>query len=89
MWDKLKTRLYKQLAVLMYKTVNRSTPTNSTRIFEYVNTVHSYKLRDSDVPRTYTEAGQNSFHYQGAVLWNGLSNDVKSQVRLRSFKEFL
>ena len=72
MWDNLTTRRYKQLAVLMYKTVNRSTPTYLTRIFDNVNSVHSYYVRNSNaniyVPRPYTEAGKNSFHYQGAVL---------------------
>ena len=94
MWDNIKTRRYKQLAVIMYKTVNRSTPTYVIRIFGNVNLVHSYNLRDSDVnimyqDHNYTKTGNNSFHYQGAVVWNGLSNGVKSQVTLRSFKELL
>ena len=45
MWDNLKTIRYKQLAVIIYKTVNKSTPTYLTRIFQNVNSVHSYNLR--------------------------------------------
>ena len=93
MWDNLKTRRYKQLAVIMYNTVHRSTPTYLTRTFENVNSVHFYNLRHSDVniyvPIPNTEAGKNSFHYKRTVLWNGLPNDVKSQHNLRFFKEFL
>ena len=93
MWDNLKTRRYKQLAVIMYNTIHRSTPTYLTRILENVNSVHLYNLRRSDVniylPRPNTEAGKNSFHYKGLVLWTGLSDDVKGQLSLRSFKELL
>ena len=93
MWDNLKTRRYKQLAVIMYNTVHSSTPTYLTRIFENVSSVHLYNLRHSDVniyvPRPNTETGKNSFHYKEAILWNGLSNDVKCQLSLRSLKELL
>ena len=62
-------------------------------MYENVNSVHLYNLRHSDVniyvPRPNTEAGKNSFHYKGAILWNGLPNNVKSQLSLRSFKELL
>ena len=75
----------------MYNIVNKSTPTYLTRIFENVKMVHLYNLRHSDVniyvPRPNTEAEKNSFHYKVAVFWNSLSNDVKSQLSLRSFKE--
>ena len=92
MWDNLEIRRSKQLAVLMYKTINKSTPKYLTKMFENINSVHSH-VRNSEynvyVPRPYTEAGKNSFHYQGAVLWNSLSRDAKSQPNLRSFKNFL
>ena len=62
----------------MYKAVDRITPTYLTKIFENINSVHSYNLRNSEfnicVPRQYTETGKNSFYYQGVVLWDGLSS---------------
>ena len=49
----------------MYKAVDRITPTYLTKIFENINSVHSYNLRNSEfnicVPRPYTETGKNSF----------------------------
>ena len=87
MWDNLKTRRYKQLAVIMYKTVHSSTPTYLSRIFENVNLVHSDV--NIYVPRPNTEAGKNPFPYNWAILWSGLSNDIKRQHSLRTFKELL
>ena len=92
-WDNLKTRRYNQLAVIMYKTVNRSTSNYLTGIFQNAISVHLYDLRHSDVniyvPRPNTEAGKNSFHYKGAVLWNGLPYNIKIQLSLKSFKGLL
>ena len=42
MWDNLEIRRSKQLAVLMYKTIYKSTPNYLTRIFENINSVHSH-----------------------------------------------
>ena len=91
MRDNLEIWRSKQLAVLMYKTINKSTPKYLTKIFENINSEHSHNVRNSYVyvPRPYTESGENSFHYQGAVLWNSLPRDVKSPPNLRSFKDFL
>ena len=94
MWDNLETRRSKQLAVLMYKTIiNKSTPNYLFKIFENINSIHSHNLRNSEynvyIPRPYAEAGKNSFHYKGAVLWNGLTRDTKSQLNVRSFKNVL
>ena len=75
----------------MYKTINKSTAKYITKIFENINSVHFHNVRNSEyvyVPRPYTETGKNSFHYQGAVLWNSLSRYAKSQPNLRSFKNF-
>ena len=62
-------------------------------MFENVNSVQSHNLRNFEynvyVPRPFTEAGKNTFHYQGQVFWNGLSNDAKSQINLRFCKMFI
>ena len=75
----------------MYKTIiNKSTPNYLFKIFENINSIHSHNLRNSEyniyISRPYAEAGKNSFHYKGAVLWNGLTRDTKSQPNVRSFK---
>ena len=49
MQGNLKTRCYKQLAMIMYNTVHSSTPTCLTRISENVNSIHLYNLKHSDV----------------------------------------
>ena len=89
-WENLETRRSKQLAVLMYKIINEKTPNYLTRIFTNTNSVHTHNLRNSKhnifVPRPNTEAGRNSLHYRGAVLWNSLSNDMRNKLSLNTFK---
>ena len=91
-WDNLETRRSKQLAALMYKSINEIAPNYLTQVFDSTNSIHTYNLRNSThnvfVPRPYTEAGKHSFHYRGAVLWNSLSNDTRSQTNLRSFLKY-
>ena len=92
-WENLETRRSKQLAVLMYKIMNGSTPEYLSRIFTHISSVHSHNLRNSThntfVPRPRTEAGRSSLHYRGAVLWNSLTLDIKSKTSLNSFKNSL
>lgn len=92
-WDNLEIRRSKQLAVMMYKIMINRAPSYLTNMFENITSVHSHNLRNSEynvyVPRPYTEAGKNSFHYQGAVLWNSLSRDIRCQDNVRSFKKYL
>ena len=42
MWDNLEIRRSRQLDVLMYKTINKSTPKYLTKIFENIYSIHSH-----------------------------------------------
>ena len=92
-WDNLETRRIRQLATIVYKLINGTMPNHLTQIFTGTNSMYSYNLRNSTynlfVPRPCTEAGKNSFHYRGAVLWNSLPGKVKGQTSLKSFLSHL
>ena len=48
-----------------------------------------------EVPQTMflyqgrTEAAKRAFSYRGAVMWNGLENELKDEINLNSFKSAL
>ena len=62
-------------------------------MFEPTSRVHSYNVRGAlnnfFVPRTCTEAAKQAFSYRGAVMWNGLENELKDEINLNSFKSAL
>ena len=41
------------------------------------------------VTRPGTEAAKRAFRYRGAVMWNGLENELKDEINLNSFKSAL
>ena len=92
-WDNLETRRTNQLATVMYKLKNHIAPDHLAPIFNGKNSMYSYNLWNSKynlfVPRLYTEAEKNSFHYRGAVLSKSLSNAVKAQTSLKLFLSHL
>ena len=92
-WANLETRRIRKLATIVHKLINGTMPNHLTQIFTCTNSMYSYNLRNSTynlfVPRPCTEAGKNSFHYRGAVLWNSLPGKVKGQTSLKSFLSHL
>ena len=90
-WDNLETRRTRQLATIMYKLKNHIATDHVAQIFN--SPMYTYNVRNSKynlfVPRLYTEAEKNSFHYRGAVLWNSPSNAVKGHRSLKLFLSHL
>ena len=71
-------------AVMVYKSLN---------CLAHSDLFNSYNLRDSEnklaVPLPRTNYYRNSFCYNGAVLWNNLSSDVRQAKSLTSFRKLL
>ena len=87
--DNLETWRTRQLAPIMYKLKNHIAPDHLAQSSNTTSSMYPYNLRNSKhnmfVPRPYTEAGKNTFHYRWAVFWNSLSNTFKGQTSLKSF----
>ena len=87
--DNLETWRTRQLAPIMYKLKIHLAPDHLAQIFNTTSSMYPYNLRNSKhnmfVPRPYTEAEKNTFHYRGAVFWNSLPNTFKGQTSLKSF----
>ena len=79
--DNLETWRTRQLAPIMYKLKNHIAPDHLAQSFNTTSSMYPYNLRNSTrnmfVPRPYTEAGKNTFHYGGAVFRNSLSNKLE------------
>ena len=87
-WDNLLTRRKKHYPILLFKTSNDLTPFYLHGLFESRST--GYKLRNSEhnlfVPTPRTNYGKRSFSYSGAVLWDGLPQNVRTTCSLSQFK---
>ena len=97
-WDTLEQRHSKQLAISVFKFLDNLYPESLKNVFQPTSTVHSYNVRGAlnnvFVPRPRTEAAKQAFSYRGgggggAVMWNGLENEIKDKINLNSFKSAL
>ena len=65
-------------------------------MFKPTSRTHSYNVRGASnnvfVRRPRTNAAKQAFSYRrgvGAVMWNGLENELKDEINLNSFKSAL
>ena len=81
------------IAVFMYKFKNRLLPTNFNVFFTSIKETHSYNTRLSSrmtyaLPKTRTNYGVFNIRYQGAKIWNAISDNIKL-LSLKQFKKKL
>ena len=92
-WDTLEQRRPKQLAIIVFKSLNNLYPESLKNMFKPTSGVHSYNVRGASnnifVPRPRTEAAKRAFSYRGAVMWNGLENVLKDEINLNYFRSAL
>ena len=79
------------IAVFMYKFKNQLLPSNFDVFFTSVKETHSYNTRFSSrmtyaLPKTRTNYGIFNIRYQGAKIWNAISDDIKL-LSLKQFKK--
>jgi hypothetical protein len=85
-WMSVKERLYYSTCVLMYKVMHHMAP---DYLNVFVERECTYALRNRDylvVPHPRNNLFKTSFHYQGALCWNELPENVMSSQSLQSFK---
>ena len=86
-WSNLKERRNKQKALMMFKIINGMTPVYLKDMFSKNIGTSCYNLRtsreDIALPRARTNYYRNSFAF------NSLSNDLKCEQSLESFKDKL
>ena len=88
-WELLEKRRVEMKARIMYKTVNKLAPSGLCDLFQNVNKINDYNLRGSStrvcIPMPKTEFLKQSFCYDGAKIWNQLSDEIRNSASLPSF----
>ena len=78
-------------AILMYKSVNGQSPMYLTNMFQFCSDQHSHLTRSITSlnlvpPPIKIQLFKHSFTYQGIVIWNSLSLNMKMAPSLSTFK---
>ena len=81
------------IAVFVYKFKNQLLPTNFNVFFTSIKETHNYNTRLSSrltyaLPKTRTNYGIFNIRYQGAKIWNAISDNIKL-LSLKQFKKKL
>ena len=89
-WMTINQRVDYFTSIMMYKTINKSTPNYLHNRFEYVKDKHQIKTRSAAsgnlfIPKLSSKTGQRSFLYRGVTAWNGLSVGARD-YSLEEFK---
>jgi len=87
-WRQFETQRQIQLATMVYKSIHGLAPNYLGSLFNKYDP--PYNLRNSEnkltVPLPRTNFLENSFSYNGAVIWNSLSPELQQAKSLQSFR---
>ena len=89
-WLTIEEQLRLRDVTIMYKCVNNLVPAYISCKIGKQSNAHAYNLRNSEdlnLPGRRTAAAQSGFFYRTAKAWNSLSNNTRTALSLRSFKE--
>ena len=92
-WMTINQRIQYFTSILMFKTINRSSPNYLHNMFQYVKDHHQINTRSAangnlSIPKLSSKTGQRSFQYRGVRAWNSLSVDG-IDYSLVKFKKYL
>ena len=92
-WERLSIRRSKHDVIMIFKVLNKLTPTHLFEWFTQTKDVHSYRLRSHDVNLSLlqpkSEYMKKSFMFRDAKLRNSLPKEVKMSPNLKTFKKNL
>ena len=79
-WPTISNLIHKETATMIYKSLNELAPEYMRNLFTRCSESNGRVLRSTDtdlkLPLLKTSAGQKSFSYRGARLWNSLSREA-------------
>ena len=88
-WKKLNLQRELKTASMVYKSLNGLAPDYLKSIFTDRSAISTYSLRNCGgkltVPLSRTNVLKNSFSYNGAVMWNSLSTNLRQAQTTASF----
>ena len=75
---------------MMYKVLNKISPTSLGNLFTYKDEVTRYNLRDVSsslyLPKPRTNSMKRSFMYDGASTWNSIPKEIRESTSLTLFQ---
>ena len=91
-WLPVREQLQYRDSILAFKCINGIAPQYLTSKFKKRSKIHTRNTRNANtiqIPLFRTAAGQRTFAYRGAKIWNNLNADVRENTNHRSFKKTL
>ena len=88
-WLPIKDLLLYRDTIMTYKCIHGMAPYYLTSKFCNRASIHGRKTRNCDqlqIPLYTSAAGQRSFKFRGAKIWNSLDTDLKEHKSLKNFK---
>ena len=79
-----------EIAVTVFKSLNRNAPNYLTQMFVPLSEVHTHNARNHSTGlfpfHTNTSSGQASVAFAGCWVWNSLPKDVRTSQTIGDFK---
>ena len=91
-WLPVREQLQYRDSILAFKCIYGTAPQYLTSKFKRRSKIHTRNTRNAStiqIPLFRTAAGQRTFAYRGAKIWNNLNADVRENTNLCSFKKTL
>lgn len=88
-WLPIKDLLLYRDSIMTYKCIHGMAPYYLTSKFCNRASIHGRNTRNCDqlqIPLYTSAAGQRSFKFRGAKIWNSLDTDLKEHKSLKNFK---
>lgn len=88
-WLPIKDLLLYRDSIMTYKCIHGMAPYYLTSKFCNRVSIHGRNTRNCDqlqIPLYTSAAGQRSFKFRGAKIWNSLDTDLKEHKSLKNFK---
>ena len=96
-WDKLCERWNKQILIVVFKCLKNDAPSYLSSNFIFTSSIHSQGTRSQSfntlvLPSWYNNSDKRTFQYRGALKWNTLLSDRRSNLtsmNLNMFKSYI
>ena len=91
-WLPVREQLQYRDSILAFECINGTALKYLTSKFKRRSKIHTRNKRNANttqIPLFRTAAGQRTFAYRGAKIWNNLNADVRENTNLCSFKKTL
>jgi len=91
-WSLLQERRTRQICIMVYKCLHGLAPNYLLNTFRLNNQIHSHNTRQAQLlhkPNNTSRAGQRTFAYRAAEIYNTLKPETKQATTLKAFKQSL